>query len=222
MDTPSTLMSPMVRWPRAAILIASVAFLFFGVVYAQEPDFEAVGDRLIEAVEEGELTQEQATAMMGELARAAFAARLREAREDHDDEEHDDDDARMGRFRAIEREIDEAVETGRLTPREARRKLMAVKKEFFEEEDEEDEGLAGHFHEMGVSGEGLETIVEALEKSGIRGRQIEMVLGGVLRTVHEMRSEGDRYEMDPGLIRFLMGEARLEREQISLVQRIAK
>ena len=43
---------------------------------AQEPDYEAVGDRLLEAVHEGELSAEQAKAMMGALASQRFAERL--------------------------------------------------------------------------------------------------------------------------------------------------
>lgn len=54
---------------------------------AQEPDYEAVGDRLLEAVEGGELSAEQAKAMMGALASQRFAERLAGLEHDEDDDE---------------------------------------------------------------------------------------------------------------------------------------
>jgi len=68
------------RWLRAVTLLCAVVLLPLGQAFAQEPDYEAVGERLIKAVEAGELTPEQASAMMGELARASFAKRLEAVR----------------------------------------------------------------------------------------------------------------------------------------------
>lgn len=67
------------RWLLAFVLLCAIVVLPFGIVYAAEPDYEAVGRRLIEAVKAGELTPEQAQAMMGELARARFAQQFAEA-----------------------------------------------------------------------------------------------------------------------------------------------
>lgn len=63
----------------AFALLCALGFAPLGAAFAQEPDFEAVGARLVEAVKAGELTREQAAAMMGELARARFAQRLAHA-----------------------------------------------------------------------------------------------------------------------------------------------
>lgn len=85
---------PASRWAIAVILLSAVGLLPLGVASAQDPDYEAVANRLIEAVEEGELTAAQAEAMMGALARARFAERLAAARshEEHDEHEHDEDE----------------------------------------------------------------------------------------------------------------------------------
>ncbi|MCA8922308.1 MAG: hypothetical protein KDD82_10895 [Planctomycetes bacterium] len=72
------------RWLRACVLVG-LGLLPLGGVQAQEPDYEAVGDRLLRAVEEGELSPEQAKAMMGALASQRFAERL--AGEDGEDGE---------------------------------------------------------------------------------------------------------------------------------------
>ncbi|MHC4599442.1 MAG: hypothetical protein ACYS47_10590, partial [Planctomycetota bacterium] len=63
----------------ALILFCAVVLLPLSLAYAQEPDYEAVGERLIRAVQAGELSPEQASAMMGELARARFSQKLHEA-----------------------------------------------------------------------------------------------------------------------------------------------
>lgn len=165
--------SPMVatpHWLRVALLLCAVGLLPLGLTYAQEPDYEAVGERLIEAVKEGELTREQATAMMGELARVWFAERLRVACQERD----------------------------------------------------EDDGIESHFHKLGVSEAAFDRIVEALKKGGIREEQLEKTLGGILRTLYVMREKGERYEMDPALIRFLKDEVRLTKEQIGFVQGVAR
>jgi len=71
------------RWLFVVILLCAVALLPLGVAYAQ--DFEAVGKRLRAAVAAGELTAEQARAMMAALRKAggadvrAVGIRLRKA-----------------------------------------------------------------------------------------------------------------------------------------------
>lgn len=83
-------------WLRASILLLGLAVLPIGIAYADTPDFESVSDRLLEAVEEGELTPDQAESMIAALARSWFAERmeaaLRDDDDDYDDDEHDDDD----------------------------------------------------------------------------------------------------------------------------------
>jgi hypothetical protein len=60
-----------------------------GMACAGEPDYEAVGNRLIEAVEAEELSPEEAAAMMGELARARFIKRLQASRALRDERERE-------------------------------------------------------------------------------------------------------------------------------------
>jgi polyhydroxyalkanoate synthesis regulator phasin len=79
--------------PRLLTLTAAacLAALLPVVAQAQEPDYEAVGDRLLEAVEEGELSPAQAKAMMAALAAARFEERLAAHREEVErHEEHDE------------------------------------------------------------------------------------------------------------------------------------
>lgn len=71
------------KWLPALALFCMVGFLPLGVAHAQSPDFEAVGTRLLKAVEKGELSAAQAKAMMGELARARFGERLNALAQKH-------------------------------------------------------------------------------------------------------------------------------------------
>ena len=57
------------RWLRACILLCAAVVLPVGMTYAQ--DYDAVGTRLRAAVEAGELTGEQARAMLGALRETA-------------------------------------------------------------------------------------------------------------------------------------------------------
>jgi beta-lactamase regulating signal transducer with metallopeptidase domain len=80
--------NPLVKAPRWLPVLA-LLLLPLGVAVAQEPDYEAVGTRLLKAVERGELSASQAKSMMGELARARFGERLQAlARKHHGGEKH--------------------------------------------------------------------------------------------------------------------------------------
>jgi beta-lactamase regulating signal transducer with metallopeptidase domain len=159
------------RWLQACVLLCALVVLPFGVTYAQ--NYEAVGRRLIEAVEAGELSPRQAEAMMGALARASFAERL-----------------------------------------EAARRLRG--------ERDRNEGIEGHFNRLGVSDETLGRIKRALFEKGIEREQIEPVLGGILRLVHGMKSEGEHFELDPRFRHYFEKEVGLTDEQIKLVLGIAR
>jgi hypothetical protein len=76
-------------WVYASILMCAVILVSTGTAYGHEPDYEAVGARLIEAVEAEELSPEQAVAMMGALARARFMERLQAARESERERERE-------------------------------------------------------------------------------------------------------------------------------------
>lgn len=63
------------RWLSPTLWLLALFLLPLGIAHAQSPDYEAVENRLLEAVKNGELSAEQAANMMGELARSRFAER---------------------------------------------------------------------------------------------------------------------------------------------------
>ena len=153
------------RWLVAAILLCAAGLLPLGVVNAQSPDYEAVAARLEAAVEAGELTHDQAKAMMGELARARFAER---------------------------------AETGRGHRDRA-------------------EGVEGDYRRMGLSDETFDKIRAAFSEKGLTPEQTRSALGGMLRVIHELRTEGKEFELDPRLRSYFADEVGLTGEQIELV-----
>lgn len=75
-------------WLRLGVVLLAVGLLPVGIAYADAPDFEAVSQRLVRAVHDGELTPQQAESMMADLARHWFAERLHHslrARDGHGD-----------------------------------------------------------------------------------------------------------------------------------------
>lgn len=64
------------RLTRALAALAAAIVLPLGIASAQAPDYDAVGARLVEAVEKGELTADQAKAMFGALAEKHLEGRL--------------------------------------------------------------------------------------------------------------------------------------------------
>ena len=73
------------RRARVSVLLVAASVLPFGIAHAQVPDYDAVGNRLMKAVDSGELSVAQAKAMFGALAarhfEEALAARNQETRE---------------------------------------------------------------------------------------------------------------------------------------------
>ena len=104
------------RWLRAVLVLFAAVLLPLGLAHADGPDFDAVAARLVEAVKAGELTEEQAEAMMGELGRAAFAERMDRARR------HRGSDAE---FRL---KLGKAIRAGKISEGDARRKWEAYEK----------------------------------------------------------------------------------------------
>lgn len=104
---------PTAVWIQVCVLFGALIVLPFGVVRAQ--DYEAVSQRLGQAVENGELTPEQARTMMTALKKnAARAQRGKAARQvDHD---------------ALGKKLKAAVQAGRLTEEDAARKWAAAQK----------------------------------------------------------------------------------------------
>ena len=87
-------------------------------------------------------------------------------------------------------------------------------------EGEHDVGIEGHFNKLGISDETVARIRSHLKENGVTDEQIEQTLGGMLRVVHGMKSEGEEYELDPRL-RDYFEKLGLTHEQIELVQRVA-
>ncbi len=134
------------RGTQAVVLLCALVLLPLGVVYAEDPGYEAVGNRLIEAVRAGELAPEEAVAMMGELARSRFARRLGEELGRHGGPDAHEE-RRRAEFHEIERRIHEAVAAGKLSPEDARRKREAAEREMFgRDPGHEDERMARLHH----------------------------------------------------------------------------
>ncbi len=101
------------RWLQACVLLCAVVVLPLGLAYAQ--DYEAVGKRLRAAVEAGEITGEQARAMLGALKKADSAKTEVATR-----------DAKLV---ATWEKLQAMVKAGELTEEQAKAKMAAIKKE---------------------------------------------------------------------------------------------
>lgn len=71
------------RWVNVGVLLSALLLLPLGVAHAQEPDTQAVAKRLIMAVQAGEITEAQATAMMGALAAQRFQEQIAATKGNH-------------------------------------------------------------------------------------------------------------------------------------------
>ena len=89
---------------QACVLLCTMAVLPCSMAYAQ--DYEAVGKRLRAAVEAGELTGEQARAMLGALRKTA---------EREGERNPAVNDERVAKYRGIAARIKAAVEAGKLS-----------------------------------------------------------------------------------------------------------
>ncbi len=122
--------NPIPRTPRwmSALLLCVAGVLPLGVAYAQEPDMEAVGDRLVQAVQAGELSEGQAHAMIGALAHARLAEKMEAAgdrREQRQRRAEQAEPRRLSReqMARAEAELKAAVESGEVSREDARRRL---------------------------------------------------------------------------------------------------
>lgn len=102
------------RWLQVCVLLGTVLVLPFGVAIAQ--DYDAVGRRLRAAVQAGELTGEQARAMLGTLRKAGDAGQ----------------DQSSNRARAhlmkIREELGAAVKNGEISEEDAANKYKTAEK----------------------------------------------------------------------------------------------
>ena len=104
---------------RLGIVAMAFCILPLGLVYAQ--DFKAVERRLGGAVETGELTLKQASIMMDALKRSAGSehAHVRKM------------GAKKRRYMAFAKEIKAAVDAGKISKEEAKKKLFELRKKMF-------------------------------------------------------------------------------------------
>jgi beta-lactamase regulating signal transducer with metallopeptidase domain len=175
----STLAGPSRRL-RAAVLAVAALVLPLGIASAQAPDFDAVGARLMEAVEAGELSEAQARAMFGALAEEHFGAALESRRGASD---RGQGEAGTLRDRAVEAKVLEAVERGLISREDAKRKLAELHRTVTEELPHE------HMAELEQHYAQLQAELSALVKAGrISKSDAQQKLDGMK---HELLGEKD-------------------------------
>jgi len=211
------------RGLQASILLCAIATLSLGAAHAQ--DYEAVEKRLGKAVSKGELSLQQAVRMMEALEESGDEPEYR-AGGDGDEDWIED------RLHAVGRRLKAAVKAGTLTEAEAWAKWAAINREYkeeeYKEEDKDDDvddrgsGIEGHFNRLGASEGVAKRIRHRLRQSGLTEQQAESAMGGLLRIVHGLHSDGEHYELDPRLRHYFEDEIELTDEQIELVLGLAR
>ena len=123
-------LSPSLRTRVAGFLVAAVV-LPFGIAHAQAPDYEAVGERLMDAIDSGELSQSQARAMYGALAAQhfdeSFAARRAEAGDAPDRRDRDEMDLTERLDNELTREMYNAIEEREISRDDANRRMAELR-----------------------------------------------------------------------------------------------
>ena len=148
------------RTLQACVLLCTMAVLPCGMAYAQ--DFEAVGKRLRAAVEAGELTGEQARAMLGTLRNTA----------EHEGEGNPAvEDERVAKYRGIEARIRAAVEAGEMSEEDAEKKLIAIRMEMWPPE--KASGENGDEGGLEAVGKYLQGIGERIQNAVAEGKLSE-------------------------------------------------
>ena len=211
------------RGLQASILLCAIATLSLGAAHAQ--DYEAVEKRLGKAVSKGELSLQQAVRMMEALEESGDEPEYRAGGDG-------DEDWIVDRLHAVGRRLKAAVKAGTLTEAEAWAKWAAINREYkeeeYKEEDKDDDvddrgsGIEGHFNRLGASEGVAKRIRHRLRQSGLTEQQAESAMGGLLRIVHGLHSDGEHYELDPRLRHYFEDEIELTDEQIELVLGLAR
>ena len=168
-----------------------------------EDRWHAVGRRLKAAVKAGTLTEAEAWDKWHEFKVDEIAQRLKAA-----------------------------VANRELTEAEAWAKWAEINREYkeeeYKEEDKDDDvddrgsGIEGHFNRLGASEGVAKRIRHRLRQSGLTEQQAESAMGGLLRIVHGLHSDGEHYELDPRLRHYFEDEIELTDEQIELVLGLAR
>lgn len=189
-------------WLYTGVLVSAVFLLSSGIAVAMEPDYEAVGARLIEAVEAEELTPRQAVAMMGVLARARFMERLQAARErEHEyvhEENLEDQFTGLGLDEAVIDRLRNVLEENEFSDRQIETALG---------------GILRIVHEMREAGEDIELDVRLLdyfrEEAELTDDQIKLVWRLAQRISRSLRDEDRRGDEDERLEEYRAIESRI-------------
>lgn len=177
----------------------------------------AIGKRLKTAVAKGLMTEEEAWAKWSEIKEQEIAPRLKAAVKAGEMTEEEGWAIWHGIERAEAGErLKAAVAKGELTEEEAWAKWEEINRER-----DRDSEIEGHFNKLGVSDDVVERIQERLKESGLTDDQLEQTLGGMIRVVYQMRSEGDEVDLDPRLRDYFKKRVGLTEEQIELVRGLA-
>jgi polyhydroxyalkanoate synthesis regulator phasin len=161
-------------------------------------DWEGIGKRIKGAVESGRMTHAEAD------------AKYRELREQMSRGEGAGD-KRAG-YGGFERRIRAAVEAGKMTREEAGEQLEGYRRRMAMA-DQTDRGRG--------DGDALGRITQVLIENGIAREQVRGVLGALRPIIGEMQSEGNAFELDPGVRERLAGMG-LTSEQIDFVVGFAR
>jgi polyhydroxyalkanoate synthesis regulator phasin len=177
--------------------------------------YEEAAKRIGAAVEAGELTKEQAEKKLIALRKKMWPSK-------GDSDVKTDD--RRAEYAEVKAKIRAAVAAGELTEEEAKAKLAALKKKMWPDRAKGDgsDRIAGAFERMGIGADALARVKTNLRENGFTDEQIGKSLGGILRIAHELKSEGDAFELDPKMQAHLSEKAGLSQEQIDRLVGLAR
>lgn len=85
---------------------------------------------------------------------------------------------------------------------------------------ERDQGIEDQFSKIGINTRALDRIRIGINRIGLTDKQTKKTLGGLLRIIFAIRSEGESFELDPKLNKYF-GEIGLTRDQIEWLQGLA-
>lgn len=112
------------RWLQAGVVLLAVAVLPLGLAYAKESNHDAIGRRLRAAVQAGELTAEQAKAMLDTLRKTDGDRKTDVARKDQQSDRARAD----AHMKEIWAKLQASVKAGKISEQDAHRKMGEIKK----------------------------------------------------------------------------------------------
>jgi len=126
-------------------------------------------------------------------------------------------------YARAEAELKKAVAEGKISEEDARIRLNGMRRAMAGQgERAKDDEIEGHFNRMGVSDEDFGRIKRHLYENGVKREQLDEVMGVMVKVIHEMKSEGEHFELDPRIRDHFKREVDLTDEQIEFVQGIAR